>query len=116
MPDQLQPIFDYLVVKELEREEVRESGLVLPANRYEAQMPPHHGIVLAAGPGLDWWGQHDIEMPVKVGDHVVFPANAGAYVDVHEEKLLVLRVGQVFGVIVPQPGSAADAIGKAFGS
>ena len=36
-------------------------------------------------------------MPVKPGDHVVFPASAGAWVEVDEERLLVCRVGELLG-------------------
>jgi chaperonin GroES len=38
-------------------------------------------------------------MPVKPGDHVVFPASAGAWVEVDEERLLVCRVGELLGVL-----------------
>jgi chaperonin GroES len=55
--------------------------------------------VLAVGPGLDWWEGANVSMPVKPGDHVVFPASAGAWVEVDEEKLLVCRVGELLGVL-----------------
>jgi hypothetical protein len=74
---------------------------------------------VAVGPGLDWWPQHNVEMPVGVGDHVMFPWNAGTYVEVGEEKLLVLRVGQLLGRMVEvrycpqcQQDEAADDRGK----
>ena len=35
----------------------------------------------------------------KVGDHVVFPASAGVWIEVDEERLLVCRVGELLGVI-----------------
>ncbi len=38
-------------------------------------------------------------MPVKPGDHVVFPASAGAWVEIDEERLLVCRVGELLGVL-----------------
>jgi chaperonin GroES len=38
-------------------------------------------------------------MPVVPGDHVVFPASAGVWVEVEEERLLVCRVGQLLGVL-----------------
>jgi chaperonin GroES len=38
-------------------------------------------------------------MPVKPGDHVVFPAAAGTWVEVEEERLLVCRVGELLGVL-----------------
>jgi chaperonin GroES len=38
-------------------------------------------------------------MPVKPGDHVVFPASAGVWVEVDEERLLICRVGEILGVL-----------------
>ncbi len=90
-------MFDQVVIKELEPDRVRSSGLVLPPG--EHQSPPQHGIVLAVGPGLDWWGSVGVKMPVRPGDHVVFPASAGVWVEVEEERLLVCRVGQLLGVL-----------------
>ena len=57
-------------------------------------------IVLAVGPGLDWWAGAGVEMPVAPGDHVVFPASAGVWVEIDEERLLVCRVTQMLGVLV----------------
>jgi len=85
------------VIKELEPDRVRRSGLLLPPG--ENQTPPQHGIVLAVGPGLDWWSSVGVKMPVVPGDHVVFPASAGVWVEVEEERLLVCRVGQLLGVL-----------------
>ena len=93
----LRPIFDRVIIKELEPDRVRRSGLVVPPGTDEP--PPQHGIVLAVGPGLDWWEGAGVSMPVQPGDHVVFPASAGAWVEVEEEKLLVCRVGELLGVL-----------------
>lgn len=93
----LEPLFDFIVVREVEPPEMRQSGLVVPIDRARDSRPPQEGIVIAAGPGLDWWESAGVEMPVKPGDHVVFPWSAGSYVEVDEEKLLLLRVGQLFG-------------------
>ena len=92
MQRQLRPLFDRVVIKELDPDRVRRSGLVVPAGDHEP--PPQHGIVLAVGPGIDWWESAGVEMPVKKGDHVVFPAAAGVWIEVDEERrLLVCRVG-----------------------
>src|SRR5690349_15885133 len=53
MRSQLRPLFDRVVIKELDPDRVRRSGLVVPPGTDEP--PPQHGIVLAVGPGLDWW-------------------------------------------------------------
>jgi chaperonin GroES len=97
MRQQLKPLFDRVVIKELDPDRIRRSGLLVPEGSNEP--PPQHGIVLAVGPGLDWWAQAGLEMPVSPGDHVVFPASAGAWVEIEEERLLVCRVGELLGIL-----------------
>jgi chaperonin GroES len=46
----LRPLFDRVVIKELEPDRMRKSGLVVPAGSHEP--PPQHGIVLAVGQGV----------------------------------------------------------------
>ena len=93
----LKPLFDRVVIKELEPERMRKSGLVVPPGTSEP--PPQHGIVLAVGQGVDWWEAAGVRMPVQPGDHVVFPAEAGAWIDVDDERLLVCRVTELLGVL-----------------
>ncbi len=93
----LRPLFDQIVIKELDSDRVRRSGLVVPPGSHEP--PPQQGIVLAIGPGLDWWEHVGVEMPVQPGDHVVFPASAGVWVEVDEERLLVCEVTELLGVL-----------------
>jgi chaperonin GroES len=97
MRQELRPLFDRVVIKELEPDRVRHSGLVVPPGSHEP--PPQHGIVLAVGPGIDWWESAGVAMPVAAGDHVVFPASAGVWVEIEEERLLVCRVGELLGVL-----------------
>jgi chaperonin GroES len=97
MRQQLRPLFDRIVIKELDPDRVRRSGLVVPAGSDEP--PPQHGIVLAVGPGLDWWDHVGVQMPVAPGDHVVFPASAGVWIEIEEERLLVCRVAEILGVL-----------------
>ena len=97
MRNQLRPLFDRVVIKELDPDRVRRSGLIVPPGQEES--PPQQGIVLAVGPGLDWWDHVGVVMPVKPGDHVVFPGSAGVWAEVDEERLLVCRVGELLGVL-----------------
>ena len=101
----LRPLFDQVVIKELEPDRVRQSGLVVPPGTREP--PPQHGIVIAVGPGLDWWEHVGVTMPVHPGDHVVFPATAGTWVEVDEERLLVCRVSELLGILHEAPGPPA---------
>ena len=112
---QLRPLFDRVVIKEREPDRMRQSGLVVPAGSHEP--PPQHGIVLAIGQGVDWWEAAGVQMPVRPGDHVVFPASAGAWGEVDVERLRVCRVTELLGVLerVEQPlGDAplGDALGE----
>ena len=93
----LRPLFDRVVIKELEPDRMRSSGLLVPPGSNEP--PPQHGIVLAVGQGVDWWESAGVQMPVRPGDHVVFPASAGAWVEVDEERLLVCRVTELLGIL-----------------
>lgn len=76
---------------------MRKSGLVVPPGTSEPA--PQHGIVLDVGQGVDWWSAAGVEMPIKRGDHVVFPADAGVWVEVDDERLLVCRVTELLGVL-----------------
>jgi len=51
------------------------------------------------GQGVDWWESAGVQVPVKPGDHVVFPASAGTWVEVDEERLLVCRITELLGII-----------------
>ena len=111
MRHNLRPLFDRVVIKELDPDRMRRSGLVVPPGSHEP--PPQHGIVLSVGLGVDWWQSAGVAMPVHPGDHVVFPASAGVWVEVDEERLLVCRVGELLGVIesaTPEPGFPAGEL------
>ena len=104
---QLRPLFDRVVIKELEPDRMRSSGLLVPPGTNEP--PPQHGIVLAVGQGVDWWESAGVQMPIRPGDHVVFPASAGVWVEVDEERLLVCRVTELLGVLERVEEPMADA-------
>lgn len=113
MAEVLRPLFDYVLVQELKHEEeVRQSGVVVPATQERAKLPPQAGVVVAAGPGLDWWEGAGVAMPVKPGDKVMFPYTAGTYVDVGEQQLLAMRVGMILGVVEDVDGRVAREWGR----
>ena len=95
MSDILRPLFDQVVIKELDPERLRKSGLLVPQGTHD--VPPNEGIVLAVGDGPP--ELPDFKMPLAPGDHVVFPRSAGAWVEVEDERLLVCRVREILGVI-----------------
>ena len=60
MPDVLRPLFDQVVIKELEPDRMRKSGLLVPQGTHD--LPPNEGIVLAVGSGPP--DLPDFKMPV----------------------------------------------------
>jgi chaperonin GroES len=105
MPDVLRPLFDHVVIKELEPDRMRKSGLLIPEGTQD--LPPNEGIVLAVGDGPpDLPG---FKMPLSPGDHVLFPRSAGVWVEVEDERLLVCRVREILGVIEAAPPPRDDA-------
>jgi len=99
MPDHLRPLFDHVVIKELEPDRMRKSGLLVPQGTHD--LPPNEGIVLSVGEGPP--DIADFKMPVTPGDHVVFPRSAGVWVEIEDERLLVCRVREILGVIESAP-------------
>jgi chaperonin GroES len=107
----LRPLFHQVAIKEDETGdgELRESGLLIPATA-ESALPPRNGTVVAVGPGDDWWESANVVMPVKPGDRVVYPQRAGSYVQVGEEKLLVVCVHHLLGVLDDAPAPVNHGI------
>ena len=105
MPDVLRPLFDQVVIKELEPDRMRKSGLLVPQGTHD--LPPNEGIVLAVGDGPP--DLPDFKMPVTPGDHVVYPRSAGVWVEIEDERLLVCRVREILGVIERAPHPDHDA-------
>ena len=73
----LRPLFDRVVVKELEPDRIRQSGLLVPAGSHEP--PPQHGIILDVGPGLDWSGNSHWGVTCPYDS---CPEGAGPYVSI----------------------------------
>jgi chaperonin GroES len=92
----IKPLADRLVVKPLEEEEVRPSGIVLPET---AKEKPQKGEVLAVGPGARGDDGERIALDLSVGQKVLFTKYAGTEIKVDDEKYLILRESDVLALI-----------------
>jgi chaperonin GroES len=97
VPRNLRPLFDRVVIKELDPARMRSSGLLIPPG--STSPPPQHGIVLEFGPGPRLVGVRGRRDAGPARGHVVFPAAAGTWIEVDEERLLVCRVTELLGVL-----------------
>ncbi|QYR52821.1 co-chaperone GroES [Lysobacter soyae] len=71
----LKPLYDRVVVKPVEAEELSAGGILIPDN---AKEKPTKGEVVAVGPGKALDNGNTRPMTVKVGDKVIYGQYAGS--------------------------------------
>ena len=87
----LKPLFDRVVIKNIETEEVTKGGILLTSS---AKEKPQMAEVLAVGPGAK-----DVEMVVKVGDKVVYSKYAGTEVKIDGQEVIVIKQGDILAIV-----------------
>ena len=91
----LVPLFDKVVLKQLEAEETTKSGIVLTGQPKEK---PSQAEVIAVGPG-DVIDDKEITMQVKAGDKVIYSKYAGTKVELDNETFIVVKQNDILAVI-----------------
>ena len=91
----IKPLFDRIVIKELESEETTKSGIVLPT---AAQEKPQMAEVMAVGPGGKVDGK-DVEMQLSVGDKVIISKYAGTPVKMDGNEYTIIRQSDVLAIV-----------------
>ena len=91
------PLGDKLLVRRSEEEETTAGGIVLPGSAAEK---PSQGEVLAIGPGRVLDSGEKVDVPVSVGDTVVFGQYAGCNTIKDDgEELLILSESDLLGTV-----------------
>ncbi len=92
----VRPLFDNVLVKPLQAEEVLPSGIVLPDT---AKEKPQIGEVMAIGPGkVDEKGKA-VPMVVHVGDHVLYKKWGGDEVKVSSEQWMLVKQEDIMAIV-----------------
>lgn len=91
----IKPLFDRIVVKQLEAETTTASGIILAGAEKER---PQIAKVVSVGAGGVVDG-HEIVMQVKVGDRIIFPKYAGNEFKFDGEEFIILRQSDVLAII-----------------
>ena len=91
----LKPLADRVIIKMVEAEETTKGGIILTGS---AKEKPDVAEVLAVGPGGVVDGK-EVEMTVKVGDHVISSKYAGTQVKIDGEELTIVRQGDILAVV-----------------
>lgn len=91
----IKPLFDRVVVKPNNDENVTPSGIVIPQTSQER---PQTGKVIAIGDGTDI-DNNKVGMKVAIGDNVVYTKYAGAEFKIDNITYLILRQIDIIGII-----------------
>ena len=91
----IKPLFDRVVIKNVEAEETTKSGIILTSS---AKEKPQMAEVLAVGPGGKVDGK-DVTMQVEVGQKVIYSKYAGTEVEFEGTKYLIMRQSDILAVL-----------------
>ena len=91
----LRPLFDKVVLKEVEVQETTKTGIILPGS---AQEKPQVAEVVAVGPGGMVDGK-EVAMTLKVGDKVIIGKYTGTEVKLDGVNYTVVSQSDVLAVV-----------------
>lgn len=91
----LKPLFDRVVVKELEEKEQTVGGIFLPTAAKEKQ---EIAVVIAVGAGGLIDGK-EVKMVVKVGDKVLYSKYAGSQFKIDGEEVTIIKQSDILAIV-----------------
>ena len=91
-----QPLHDRVLVRRVQSDEKTKGGLIIPDT---AKEKPAEGEIVAVGAGARKDSGELIAPAVKTGDRVLFGKWSGTEVTVDGEELLIMKEGDILGII-----------------
>ena len=91
----LTPLFDKVLLKQLQAEETTKSGIVLTG---QVKEKPSQAEVIAVGPGGIVDGK-EVKMQVKVGDKVIYSKYSGTEVELDDKTFIVVKQNDILAII-----------------
>ena len=91
----VKPLFDRVVIKNVEAEETTKSGLILTS---AAKEKPQMAEVVAVGPGGLVDGK-EVTMQVKAGQKIIYSKYAGTEVKIDGQELIIVRQSDILAVV-----------------
>lgn len=93
----IKPLGDHVVVKQLKKEEVTASGIVLPDTVEKEKKA--EGEVVAVGPGKLLENGSRGAMDVKVGDMVIFEKWGGEEVEIDKVEYKIVSAEKILAIL-----------------
>ena len=97
------PLHDRVVLRRITADEKTAGGIIIPDT---AKEKPQEGEIVSVGPGARNDQGQIVPLDVKPGDRVLFGKWSGTEVKFGGEELLVMKEGDIIGIV---DGSAALA-------
>ena len=97
----LQPIADNVVlkIKDREREEVRQSGLIVMNQGTEQTLRMEIGEVVAVGEGRTLNNGTVLPLSIKAGQQVIYNKYAGTQIMSGEDKFLIVKEADILAIV-----------------
>ena len=92
----IKPLADRVLVEPSEAETKTSSGIIIPDS---AKEKPQKGKVVAVGPGRINDDGKTLDMPVKVGDTVVYSKYAGTEYSENGSEYLIVKESDILAVV-----------------
>ena len=90
------PLGERVVIRPLEKDETRASGIILPDT---AKEKPQEGEVVAVGPGRVTDEGKRIPLDIKEGNRVIYSKYAGTEYKVDDDEYLILRESDILAKV-----------------
>ena len=91
------PLHDRVVVRRIEGDTKTAGGIIIPDT---AKEKPQEGEVVSVGAGAKSEEGKVTPLDVKAGDRILFGKWSGTEVKIDGEELLIMKEGDILGVIV----------------
>ncbi len=92
----VKPLYDRILVKRIEAEEVKKGGIIIPDT---AKEKPLEAEVIAVGQGRYDDNGKRMALEVKKGDRVLIGKYAGTEIKIEGTEYLIVREDEVLGVV-----------------
>jgi chaperonin GroES len=92
----IRPLYDRIVVKRIEEQEVRQGGIIIPDS---AKEKPQEGEVVAVGQGKRLEDGKVVPLDVKAGDRILFGKYSGSEIKLGADEYIIMREDEVLGIL-----------------
>lgn len=92
----IKPLGDRVLVKALEKETEKKSGIIIPDT---AKEKPQEGEVIAVGKGKVTEDGKVLPMDVKAGDTILYGKYSGTEIKLDDEEYLIMHQDDILGIL-----------------